>query len=425
VLDPDTQVGEALMTQLDERATPPEPAGKMPRDFHYLWSASLISTLGDGVLLAAIPLLAKSLTSDPQLVAGAATAGTVPWLLALVLGVVVDRYDRRTLMTLAQIIQAILVGATAAIVTFGLTQLWMLYLLAFGIGAAEVLFTAASQAFVPSLVGRAALETANGRIITTQTVSKEFLGPPLGAALFAFAMPLPFWVNAITFAISVLLIARIRKVGPPARTGPRRSMLHEIGEGLHWLVRHRLPRVLTISAGAGNFCEFMALSVLVLFSGQVLHLSDRGFGLLLAAMAIGGVIGGLFSARIVALFGARQVAIGAQVVCPLAWLAIGLWARDPITLVALFTVFSIAISLWSVVALSARQRLIPDELLGRVTAASRMLAFGAIPLGALAGGFVAKEFGLIAPWIAGGLLSAAVTLMTLPATLRWDETEPA
>jgi MFS family permease len=399
------------------------PPTKLPRQFHYLWSASLISTLGDGALLAAIPLMAKSLTADPQLIAGVATAGTAPWLLALFGGVVVDRYDRRLLMTWAQVTQAVLVGAIALVVTLGWTQLWMLYLLAFGIGSAEVLFTAASQAFVPTLVGREHLEVANGRIITTQQVSQQFAGPPLGSALFAFAMPLPFWLNATTFSVSVLLIARIRRVGPPPGTGARRSMSAEIGEGLRWLARHRLPRILTISAGAGNFCEYMALSVLVLFSSQVLHLSDRGYGILLGAMAVGGVVGSVVSARVIAWFGARQVAIGAQAVCPLAWLAIGLVGRNPVTLVALFTLFSIAISLWSVVALSARQRLIPDALLGRVTSASRMLTFGAMPLGALAGGYVAKQFGLIAPWIVGGFLSLAVTLLTLPAMLRWDESE--
>jgi predicted MFS family arabinose efflux permease len=326
-------------------------------------------------------------------------------------------------MTWAQVTQAILVGAAAAIVSLGLTRLWMLYVLAFGIGAAEVLFSAASQAFVPSLVGRDRLEEANGRIITTQQVSQQFAGPPLGSALFAFAMPLPFWLNAVTFAVSVVLIARIRRVGPPPGAGAKRAMFTEIGEGLRWLSRHRLPRILTLSSGAGNFCEYMALSVLVLFSSQVLHLSDRGYGVLLGAMAVGGIVGSLFSVRVIAWFGARQVAIGAQVVCSLAWLAIAAVGRDAVTVVALFTAFSIAVSLWSVVALSARQRLIPDELLGRVSSASRMLSFGAMPLGALAGGYIAKEFGLIAPWVVGGVLSLAVTLLTMPAMLRWDESE--
>src|SRR5690606_12596436 len=272
-----------------------------------------------------------------------------------------------------------------------------------------------------TLVGRDRLEQANGRIITTHQVSKQFAGPPLGAALFAFAMPLPFWLNAATFAVSVVLISRIRPVGPPARTRARRALLPEIGEGLRWLMRNRLPRVLTLSAGAANFCEYMALSVMVLFAADVLHLDDRGFGVLLATMAIGGVIGGVFSGRIVARFGARQVAIAAQFVCPLAWLAIGTVGRDPVTVVVLFAAFSMAISLWSVVALSVRQRLIPDALLGRVTSASRMFSYGAMPLGALAGGFVAKHFGLVAPWVLGGALSLCVTLLALPAMLRWEE----
>ena len=404
-------------------ATAP-PRAKLPGQFHYLWSASLISTLGDGALLAAIPLTAKSLTTDPQLIAGVATVGSAPWLLALFGGVVVDRYDRRLLMTWAQVAQAVMVGAVAAVVTLGLTRLWMLYLLAFGIGAAEVLFSAASQAFVPTLVGPDRLEVANGRIITAQTVSQQFLGPPVGSALFAFAMPLPFWLNATTFALSVLLISRIRRVGRPVqKAGARRSMFAEVAEGLRWLVRNRLMRILTLSAGAGNFCEYMALSVLVLFSSQVLHLDARGYGVLLAAMAIGGIVGSIASVRVIAWLGARTVAIGAQAVCPVAWLAIAAVGRNAVTVVVLFTAFSIAVAVWNVVALAARQRLIPDELLGRVTSASRMLSFGAMPLGALAGGYIAKEFGLIAPWVVGGVLSLAVTLLTLPAMLRWDDSE--
>src|SRR5690606_31873300 len=166
--------------------------------------------------------------------------------------------------------------------------------------------------------------------------------------------------------------------------------------------------------------SYMALSDHVPFATAVLHLYVRGFGVLLATMAIGGVIGGVFSGRIVARFGARQVAIAAQFVCPLAWLAIGTVGRDPVTVVVLFAAFSMAISLWSVVALSVRQRLIPDALLGRVTSASRMFSYGAMPLGALAGGFVAKHFGLVAPWVLGGALSLCVTLLALPAMLRWE-----
>ena len=168
-------------------------------DFQYLQRASLMSTLGDGVLIAALPLLAKSLSSDPTLISWVATSATLPWLLlSLVGGAIADRFDRRRLMIWAQAIQAVLVGVVAALATLHLTQIWMLYLLAFGLSTAEIIFTNSSQALVPAIVGKEGLEVANGRLIATLSVSKEFVGPPLGAALFVFALPLPFWLDAVT-----------------------------------------------------------------------------------------------------------------------------------------------------------------------------------------------------------------------------------
>ena len=159
--------------------------------------------------------------------------------------------------------------------------------------------------------------------------------------------------------------------------------------GLKWLRGHRLPLTLTLIAGAGNFCEAMALSTLVLFAHDVLHLSDRGFGLLLAAMAAGGIVGSLVSSRVVSRFGGLKVAVTVQIIGPVVWLAIGVFGRDPITVVALFSVFSIALAMWNVVSASVRQRVVPSELLGRVSGACRMASYGGLPLGALVGGFVA------------------------------------
>ncbi|GAA2601640.1 MFS transporter [Actinomadura fulvescens] len=391
------------------------------RDFRHLWSASLISTLGDGALLAALPLAAAALTSDPRLVAGVAFAGRLPWLvLALFGGVIIDRLDRRRLMMWTQAAQMSLVTLIAVVATLEWSEIWMLYIFAFCIGFGDILFTGASQALVPTIVRPADLEAANGRLVAAESVSREFLGPPIGAALFAFAMPTPFWVDSVTFLASVILIARIRPIPPPVEPPVRRAVFAEIGEGLRFLARAKLPRALTLISAAGNFCEAMALSLLVLFAKEILDVGDFGFGLLLAAMAAGGVLGGLVSGRIVARFGARDVAIAVQVISPAAWLAIGFFGRNAFVVVGLFTVFSIALAMWNVVSMSVRQRLIPNELLGRVTSASRMLAYGATPLGALAGGFVAESYGLVAPWIIGGVLSLVVAVVALPVLRRWD-----
>jgi predicted MFS family arabinose efflux permease len=164
----------------------------------------------------------------------------------------------------------------------------------------------------------------------------------------------------------------------------------------------------------------MALSLLVLFARQVLGVGGVGYGVLLAAMAAGGVAGGLVSAKVVHRVGARTVAIAVEVISPAAWLAIAAFGRNVIIVVALFTVFSFALSMWNVVSMSTRQRMVPNELLGRVVTASRMLAYGATPLGALVGGFVASEYGLIAPWLVGGVLSLMVAVVSLPSLWRWD-----
>jgi predicted MFS family arabinose efflux permease len=405
---------------MSTRELAPE-ATSSPGAFRYLWSASLVSTLGDGALLSALPLLAASLTRDPRLISAVTVTGRLPWLaLALFGGVIVDRLDRHRLMLWTQAGQMLLVALITLAAALGLSRIWMLYLSAFAIGTGDVLFQGSSQAFVPAIVRRGDLDAANGRLVAVEAVSHDFLGPPLGSVLFVLAAAAPFGLDAVSFAVSLLLIMRIK---PPPRAvpaAPRRAVLAEIREGLRWLASARLLRTLTLITAGGNFCEAMALSLLVLFARQVLGVGGAGYGVLLAAMAAGGVAGGLISAKAVGRLGARNVAIAVEVISPAAWLAVAAFGRNVIVVVALFTVFSFALSMWNVVSMSTRQRLVPDELQGRVVSASRMLAYGATPLGALVGGFVASEYGLIAPWLVGGVLSLLVAVVSLPRLWRWD-----
>ncbi|MBG0813228.1 MFS transporter [Planomonospora sp. ID82291] len=403
-------------------ADTPAPARGLGRDWRHLWGAGALSTLGDGALLAAMPLLAAATTDDPVLVSGVTAAATLPWLLlSLPMGAWVDRFDRRRLMMAAQGAHVFLIAVLALLVTFGAARIWMLFVLAFGVGAAGLLVTGAGEALIVSVVPKAALETANGRRVATESVLGEFGGPPLGSALFALAMPLPFWLDAAMFLLALALITRIRAGGAVERSRPRGRMLAEIGEGLRWLARNRLPRTLTLIAGAGNFCETMAMSTLVLFARDVLGVGAGGYGLLVAAMAVGGVAGSLVAGRVVLRFGGRPIALGVQLVIPLSWLGIALVGRSAVTVVALFTVFSLSVALWNVMASSLRQRLIPAELLGRVGGAGRMISFGAIPLGAVCGGLVADAFGLVAPWIVCAALRLLVSLLAWPSLRRWED----
>jgi predicted MFS family arabinose efflux permease len=165
----------------------------------------------------------------------------------------------------------------------------------------------------------------------------------------------------------------------------------------------------------------MALSTLVLFATQRLHLGPTGYGVLLGAMASGGVLGSLLSRVTIERFGGRAVVTATILLTPTAQLAIAAAGRDPITVAALAAVCTACASLWNVATMSLRQRLVPAELRGRVATAGLALAWGAQPVGAMLGGLVAGAFGLVAPWLVAGLLRLATALAALPALRRWPD----
>ena len=216
--------------------------------FAKLWSASAVSNLGDGVDAVALPLLAESLTRDPLLFAGVAVAQRLPWLLfSLQAGAIADRVDRRRLMAIVNAARAGLLAVFGVAVLLDAASIWLLYGVGFLLGVAETLFDNAAQSILPALVPRPALERANGRLMAAETVTNQFVGPPLGGALFSVAAAAPILLDAGTFAVSAGLIAWISGVyvtgrDTAAAAGPRPRMRTEIAEGLRWLAGHRLLR---------------------------------------------------------------------------------------------------------------------------------------------------------------------------------------
>jgi len=321
-------------------------------------------------------------------------------------------------MVRANVARGVLVGVIAVTAASGTAQIWSLYVVAFALGVAETLFDNAAQSMLPSIVAPDLLELANGRQYAAEVVANSFAGPPVGGLLFAAAVSLPFWADAASFFVSAALIASLVGSFRPTLTAeqaaaPRRSIRADIAEGLHWLRRHRVLRTLALLLGTLNFCGNMALATFVLFAQEELGLDDKGYGLLLAGMAVGGVIGGLVGARVAGALGpARSLHLSILLngLCPM---AIGLlssaWAVAAVALAeGVFTV------VWNVITVSLRQRIIPDHLLGRVNSAYRFVGWGASPLGALAGGLLANAFGLRAPFFIAGAISL---LALVPATI--------
>lgn len=345
--------------------------------YRRLCLATAISNVGDGVTGAALPLLAVTITHDPRLVSLVSAAAFLPWLLvSLPVGALVDRHDRVAIMWRAQVLQATAVLAIAFLAAFGRAGIVDLGLLAFVLGLGEVAFGNAAQSSLPQFVPRDRLHAANGTQNAISTAGRLFVGPPLGSLLFGIAVGLPFGLDAASFAMSAALLATL----PRARRAPQLHppVRRAVAEGVRWLAGHRLLRTLAVLLGINTFCNQFGNATLVLLATDELHVSPRGYGLLLTGTAVGAVVGGLVNARIVARVGETRVLLASMAGMSLAYLGTGL-APDAAVLGGFMALTGFVVTLWNVVTVTLRQDLVPVGLLGRVNSVYRMVGWGFMP----------------------------------------------
>ncbi|HET7013368.1 MAG TPA: MFS transporter [Streptosporangiaceae bacterium] len=379
-----------------------------------VWWANTVSSVGDGAFVSALPLLAVTVTRDPRLIALVSAAFFVPWLLlSLPAGALVDRRDRVALMWRAQAVQGGIVALIAVLAAVGAADIGVLIAAGFGLGAAEVVFSNAAQAVLPQLVPAELLPRANGRLQVSLTVGETFVGPPLGSLLFAAGRALPFGLDAGSFAGSALLLAGLPRRGPAVAPG---SPGGGVAEGLRWLLRHRLLRVVAMLLGVSGFCSQMGQAVLVLLATQTLHVDARGYGLLWTASAVGSIVGGLANPVLTRWLGLLPSLITAMAAEAAVFIGIGL-APNAYVAGLMMAANGFFVTMWNVVTVSLRQQIVPASLLGRVNSVYRMLGWGLMPLGAAAGGFVAEAGGLRAPYIFGGIVCALTLAAALPVLL--------
>ncbi|MBB5789387.1 MFS transporter [Jiangella mangrovi] len=378
-------------------------------------AATSLTTAGDGVFAAAVPLLAATLTRDPRLVSVVAAATSLPWLLfSLPAGALVDRNDRARMMGRGVAVQAAVAAVVAVLAASERLGVGGLAALAFGLGACQVAVGTAAQALLPSLVAAERLPSANGYQQTIAVVGQQFLGPPAGSLLFAVAAGLPFGAYAVVLTVAAALLATLAARGDRGR--PQRtpsSLRAEIGAGLRWLAAHRLLRTLTLLAAVNTFCFQLGNATLVLLATTELGVSARGFGLLLATAAAGSLAGGLGGPWLLRRLGDRAVLLAALVLNAVAVGAMGL-APDAAVLGVLLATTGLGVTLWNLVSIGLRQRLVPADLLGRVMGVHRLVSWGLIPAGALLSGVVAHAWGLRAPYPLAGAVRAVALLVALP-----------
>ncbi|WP_106814422.1 MFS transporter [Microbacterium timonense] len=384
---------------------------RLGADFRWLLASSWTSNLGDGIALAASPLLIASLTSSPVLVAAGAMMQFLPWLLfGLLAGAVADHHDRRRLVMLANGLRAVIVLILVGFLITGQATVWMVLATAFLYGTAEVFADSAGSTLLPMLVRPADLGIGNARMQAGYLVANQLAGPPLGAFLFAVGSFWPFLLQVLCVALAVLLVSRIARTPVPQQEGQARSTkVHAIREGLSWL-RHNAPvRTLVIIILVFNVTWAAPWGVLVLYATEHLGMGPVGYGALTTASAIGGIIA-VFSfgwlERHVSFSTLMRVCLSLEVLMHLSFAL----TTSPVVAFVIMFGFGLYAFVWGTISTTVRQRLVPMQLQGRIASVNMVGVFGGLVIGQFIGGLLAQLFGLTAPWWFA-FAGSAVTLL--------------
>ncbi len=387
---------------------------RMGAAFRWLLASSWTSNVGDGIALAAGPLLVASQTDSAFLVALAAVLHRLPWLLfGLWAGVLADRLDRRRVVMVANGLRAVVVALLVAVVATGRVDVGVVLAAMLLMGVAEVFADTTSQTLLPMLVDRRDLGIGNARLQAGFLTANQLAGPPVGAFLFAAGMAWPFVVQVVTVLLAVVLIGRISLPAVPRPAGPSR-VRQDIAEGLRWIWSHPPVRTLALVILVFNITWAAPWAILVKYSLDHLQMGPVGFGLLTTATGVGGLLGTFTYGRLERRFSLAtlmKVCLSLEV---LFHLSLALTTTGWVALVIMF-VFGAYAFVWGTVSSTVRHRAVPTRFQGRVGSVYMMCVFGGIVAGNALGGLLAERWGLTAPfWFA--FVGAGLTL-----ALVWRE----
>ncbi|CAN5400536.1 MFS transporter [soil metagenome] len=395
------------------------------RAFANIFTANLASSLGDGIVRTAMPLLAARLTNDPFLISLVAALALLPWLFfAIPAGILIDRIDRRRALALAQAVRTALAALMFVLVLTGTLTIWWLYLVVFVYGVFETVYDGAIRAVVPSIVGKVNLPRANSRIEAGELVVQNFLSGPVTSALFAVSVLIPVGINGLVFALAGVLALLLplaasgKQFTAATESEPRVAWYRQFVDGFRFIMANKQLRTLWFFSTFCGIVSSAALATFVLFVLDTLSVPEPLFGVFLLSGAAGGLAGAVLTSRLKARLGTGLAMAIATTVSGLFILTTGLlpvvWAAA-----ISFALSSGAITVWNILVMSLRQSIIPGRLLGRVHGTWRTLMWGTMPLGSLIGGIVARV-DLVLPFIVFGALEVVASLvffrflMTLP-----------
>jgi predicted MFS family arabinose efflux permease len=383
---------------------------RMGASFRWLLASVWISNVGDGIALAAGPLLVASQTHNAVLVAAAGLLQRVPWLLlGLYAGAIADRVDRRTLVMLADGARVVVVLVLSLAIVVERVDIWAVLVSMFLLGVGEVFADITAPTLLPMLVEPADLGIGNARFQGGFLVGFQLIGPPLGAWLFSARMAWPFVTQGVCVALGVVLLVRVTSPREEPTEAAPTHVRADIAAGVRWLMAHAAVRTLALVIVAFNVTWGAAWSVLVLYSLDHLHMGTVGFGLLTTMGAVGGLIGTAsfgWIERHVALSTVMRACLLLEV---LTHLALALTTVGWVAAL-IMVVFGGYAFVWGALSQAVRQRATPTEFQGRVGSVYMLALFAGIVVGQALGGPLAQQWGLTAPfWFA--FVGSGITLV--------------
>jgi MFS family permease len=398
----------------------------MGKAFNRLWSASLVSNLSDGVLLAAAPLLAITLTDNTVLISLLGAMVMLPWLLfAIPIGTLVDRLDRRYILAGTNLLRSAVVGALAFTIAADLVTIHFLILAAFIIGTCEVASDTTAQSLIPQILEEKHFEKANSRLQISETVVQGFIGAPLSGFLYALAIYIPFFFNSVGYIVSAILalsmpIHFLQDVRKEESKAEPKHFVADMKFGISYLYNHKLLRRLVLTTSLIGVCYSMATATIVLFMVRELDLPEPLFGLVLTIEGIGGLIGAVVAPHASKRFGRARVMTFGIFSSSLLILLQG-FAPNIYLFVGLATFGAFTISQWNILLMSTYQSLIPNEIYGRIHGTRRTLVWGMMPIGSVVGGLLATT-GLRTPLYVGGFIATVIALFSIKFMLSIGST---
>ena len=400
------------------------------KNFNLLLTASTFSNLADGIAGYAYPWLFSLLTRDPLLISIVSVLVNLPRLIfVLYAGVIADKFNRQKILIFTRLGQVFLTSIFVVLIYLNLDNIpkevqfnepqfeskfliiSAAYLLAFMFGLLEVTRDNAAQAFLPQIVSKDNLPKANGRLFGIEIVTNNFLGTPVGGFLIGLSLITPFIFDTLLMLVSVFFITGIKgKFERPEDINKDQNTSEMIREGVEWLKNNTLLKRLAIYTGIANFFGSMQFPIMILFAQELIGLNAIQYSFLAYGAAIGGLVGSQVANKINA-----KLEESKTLLISVALFGIGMFApyvtTNPFIVAGSFGLSSFGSVLWNVQAVSIRQALIPDNLLGRVNSVYRLLALGLNPIGAIFGGAIVKildnsfsrEFALRFPFLLGGI----------------------